>query len=96
MITYYLLQLAQGISAGDNGIVELTGEQILQNALNIFYFLAGAVAVIVIVVGGLMYAGSGGNAQTIIKAKGLITYAVVGLITVGAAFAITNFVIGAF
>jgi hypothetical protein len=74
----------------------LTGDQVVHNTLNIAYSLGGTIAVIVIIVGGVMYATSGGESAGITKAKNMITYAVVGLAVIIAAFAITNFVISRF
>lgn len=95
-----LIQFAQkltiGTGEGDVNIPTLTDEQLLTNGLNVFYFIVGAVSVIVIIVAGIMYATSSGDSGAITKAKNMILYAVVGLIVVGAAFAITNFVAGNF
>ena len=43
-----------------------------------------------------MYVTSTGDAGRVTKAKNLLTYAIVGLIIILSAFAITNFVIGRF
>ncbi len=87
-------QFAQKIDAGAVGIPTTGGDSILTNALNIFYSISGSVAVIVIVFAGIMYVASAGDAGRITRAKNMILYAVVGLIVILAAFAITNFVIG--
>ena len=91
-----LIQFAQKIDAGTNGIPEMTGDELLKNALNLTYFLAGVIAVIVIIVAGLMYATSSGDSGRVAKAKNLLTYAIVGLVVVMTAFVITNFVVGRF
>jgi hypothetical protein len=97
---YFLIQFAEKVltpGAGKdeiNNISTLSGDEILQNGLNIVYFAAGAAAIIVIIIGGIMYATSSGDASGITKAKNQIVYAVVGLVIVLAAFAITNLVIG--
>lgn len=100
MINYYLLQFAQTISIGTGSgqadIPVLTGEQVLQNGLNIVYFLLGIVAIVVIIIGGITYATSAGNSSSVTKAKNMILYAVVGIVIVITAYAITNFVIGRF
>lgn len=94
---YYLLQFAQKLTPGtDIDIPTLSGDQLLQNGLNLAYFVAGIIAVIVIIVGGIMYATSSGEAAAVTKAKNLILYSVIGLVVIFAAFAITNFVIGRF
>jgi len=74
----------------------LSSDEILQNALNIAYFVAGIIAVITIIVGGIMYATSQGEAGNVTKAKNLILYAVIGLVVVLAAWTITSFVLGSF
>tara|TARA_B100001105_G_scaffold254789_1_gene251623 strand:+ start:2231 stop:2518 length:288 start_codon:yes stop_codon:yes gene_type:complete len=92
----FLLQLAQTISADEAGIPALSANDVLGNILNTVYFLAAIVAVIVIIVAGLSYSTSGGDSGKITKAKNQILFAVIGLVAVLAAFAITNFVIGQF
>lgn len=84
------------IDAKDAGIPELKGEDVLQNGLNITYLVAGIVAVITIIIGGIMYATSSGDSGSVSKAKNMILYSIVGLVVVLSAFAITNFVIGRF
>lgn len=80
----------------DIDIPKLTSEQVLQNGLNLAYFLAGTVAVIVIIIGGIMYATSAGNSGGVTKAKNMILYSIVGLVVVIIAWAITNFIITTF
>ncbi len=96
MLNYYLVKFAQTISADEAGVPAMDADVLLQNGLNLTYFIAGAVAVIVIVVAGIMYAVSSGNAGRVTKAKNLLTYSIVGLVLVLTAFTITNFVIGRF
>lgn len=91
-----LIQFAQKIDPNAVGVPVLTGDQVLQNGLNIAYFVAGIVAVIVIIIGGIMYATSAGDSGNVTKAKNLILYAVAGLVIVLAAWGITNFLIGRF
>lgn len=91
-----LLQFAQKIDAGSVGIPEADENQLLLNGLNLTYFLAGVVAVITIVIAGIMYASSNGDAGRVTKAKNLLLYAIIGLIIILVAFAVTNFVIGRF
>ena len=97
-IDLFLIQVAATLKAGGEVNIpdELTADEILQNGLNIAYFLAGVIAVITIIVGGIMYATSSGDSGAVAKAKNLILYSVVGLILVLSAFAITNFIIGRF
>jgi hypothetical protein len=81
---------------GELNLPQLTAEQLLQNSLNLVYYIAGIVAVVVIVVAGIMYATSLGDSGRVTRAKNMILYAVIGLAVLLAAFAITNFVIGQF
>jgi len=93
---YILLQLAQTIDATDSNIPTLTSSEVVTNTLNLAYFLAGIIAVIVIIVGGIMYTTSAGNAGSVTKAKNMILFSVIGLVVILSAFALTNFVIGRF
>lgn len=97
MLLYTLLQLAQTLTPGEDiDIPTLSGDQVVQNVLNVAYFIAGIIAVIVIIIAGITYSTSSGNAGSVTKAKNMILFSVIGLILIMAAFAITNFVIGRF
>lgn len=61
--------------------------------LNGIVGVLGAVAAIFIVVGGINYMTSQGDAAKTKKAKDTILYAVIGLIIAALAFAIVNFVV---
>lgn len=92
----FLLQFAQKIDAGQVGIPTTSGDTLLANGLNLVYFLAGAICVIMIIIGGIYYVVSVGDPGRVTKGKNLLLYAVVGLVIIVSAFAITNFVIGRF
>lgn len=92
----FLLQFAQKVDAGSVGIPTGSGDALLHNGLNLVYFLAGLVSVIVIIVAGIMYTTSSGDSSRVTRAKNLLTYSIVGLVVVLSAFVITNFVIGSF
>ena len=66
---------------------------ITQAILRIMYWVIIVLAVIMIIVGGLMYVLSGGDAGKVQKAKNTIMVAVIGLIIGILASAIINFVI---
>lgn len=83
------------VSASELGIPDGSPD-VLKNALNLAYFWAGVVAVIVVVVGGLFYTLSAGNEQSVARAKKAIMGAIVGLMVILLAFSITNVVIGVF
>lgn len=63
------------------------------NALMTVYFIAGMVAVLMIIIGGIRYVTANGDSNQIQAAKNQVTYAVVGLIVIIMAAAITQFVI---
>lgn len=88
--------LVAAIDAENAGIPKLSEGEVLANALNIVYFLAGAIAVIVIIIGGIMYVTSAGDSGAVSKAKNMVLYSVIGLVVVIAAFAVTNFVLDLF
>ncbi len=63
---------------------------------SVLLFIVGAVAVIMIVIGGLRYVISGGDASQVQAAKNTILYALVGIIVAILAYAAVNFVINSF
>lgn len=65
----------------------------VQGILNGVIAALGIVAVIVIIIGGVSYMTSTGDAGKVKKAKDTILYGVIGLIICVLAFAIVNFVI---
>ena len=96
----FLRTFAQRLTPGDEqgqvDIPTIGGNELLANALDITYFLAGVIAVIVIIIAGLSYATSAGDAGKVAKAKSQILFAVIGLVVVLSAFAITAFIRGRF
>lgn len=63
--------------------------KLLSNALALLFFFAGLLAFIFIVIGGIQWITAGGDAKAAQAARDRITAAVVGLLVVVAAFAIT-------
>lgn len=92
----FLNKFAELINAKDTGIPNIGAENLLDSILNVTYFVAGTVAVIMIIISGIMYVISTGDAPKVARAKNILTYSIVGLVVVISAFAITNFVIGSF
>ncbi|MCX6728157.1 MAG: hypothetical protein NTV39_00085 [Candidatus Saccharibacteria bacterium] len=64
--------------------------------VNTLLFLVAAVSVVMIIIGGIYYTTSNGDASLVKKAKDTIMYSVIGLIVAIMAYAIVNFVITAF
>lgn len=67
---------------------------ILKNVINFILYLAGTIAVIVIVIGGLRYITSDGDPQKASQARNSIIYALIGLAVAVLSFSIVNFVVG--
>ncbi len=61
--------------------------------LKVVFGFAGAVALLIITIGGLKYVLSQGNPQETAKAKDTILYALIGLVVCMFAWSIINFVI---
>lgn len=61
--------------------------------VNALLYILGAVSVVMIIVGGVRYTTSMGDAKRIETAKDTILYAVVGLVVAILAYAIVNFVV---
>lgn len=83
------IEAARGIDMptdllGDGGIFE--------TAVNLLLFLVGAIAVVMIIVGGFRYVISGGDSSAVTAAKNTILYAIIGLIIAALAYAIIDFV----
>jgi cytochrome bd-type quinol oxidase subunit 2 len=66
----------------------------LANILNLVYTWAGIVAVLIIIIAGLLFVTSRGDVNQMKRSKDALRGAVIGLIVVMVAFAITRFVIG--
>lgn len=61
--------------------------------VNILLFIIGAVAVIMIIVGGIRYVTSNGDQAHVKAAKDTIMYAIIGLVVAILAYAIVNFLV---
>ncbi len=74
-------------SAGDNVGTVIT------NGINLFSLIVGIIAVIMIIIGGVKYITSGGDAGNVTGAKNTILYALIGLVIVALAQTIVYFVL---
>lgn len=72
---------------GDNGV--------FKRVTNTILYIVGIIAVIMLIIGGIRYVVSGGDAKKVTDAKNTILYAIIGLVICFLAFAIVNFVISA-
>ena len=94
-----LITFAQGtISPDEIGLKNPATDPnvVLANTLTTIYMWAGIIAVLVIIIAGIFYATSAGNATQTNRAREAILYAVVGLVFIMMAFVITQFVLGRF
>jgi len=88
--------LAVAIKASDVNIPKIEAKDLLPGILTTVYFVAGAAAIIVIVIAGIFYSISQGQPDKIKRAKEAILYSLVGLVIIMVAFTITNFIAGRF
>jgi hypothetical protein len=88
-------QIQSGVtSVNDGSSTDLGGS--IKTVVNVLLYILGAIAVVMIVIGGIRYTTSNGDSSNTKAAKDTILYAVVGLIIAIMAYAIVNFVVGAF
>lgn len=84
------------MSASEINIPSQSANDTFVNILHLTYFLAGVVAVIVIIIAGFSMVVSGSNPTSIAKARNAILYSVIGIVVILSAFMITQFVVGRF
>jgi len=79
---------ASSVSNGGTNV-----NHIITTIINVFSFVVGVVAVIMIIVGGFRYITSGGDSGNVSSAKNTIIYAIIGLVVVALAQFIVQFVL---
>lgn len=62
--------------------------------VNLAFRVAGVVAVIIVIIAGINYSLSAGDPAKTASAKNTILYAVIGLVIIANAIAITGYIIG--
>ena len=89
------LSLKSGNTSAKPCSGDATGlNNLLDKVINVFSLIVGAIAVIMIIVGGFRYVISSGNDQAVGGAKNTIIFALVGLVIVALAQFLVHFVIG--
>lgn len=68
-------------------------DDFFKDLVNTLLYIIGALAVLMIIIGGLRYTMSGGSAEAVKSAKNIIMYAVIGLVVAFLAYAIINWVL---
>lgn len=62
--------------------------------INLALWVAGIIAVIVVIIAGINYSLSSGDPAKTASAKNAILYSVIGLVIIASAIAITGYIIG--
>ena len=94
-ILMFLAEAAK-IDPGKVNIPKDSVVDILVGVLNGFYFISGAVAVIVIILAGYTFTTAVYDPAKIAQAKNAMWYSAIGLIVIIIAFAATQFIVGIF
>ena len=90
------LTLQEGAEAAkcDGCPSDLFGETgAFRQITNTILYIVGVIAVIMLIIGGIRYVISGGDAKKVTDAKNTVLYAIIGLVIAVFAYAIVNFVI---
>ena len=70
-----------------------TVEGTIRTLINVFSWVVGVIAVVMIIVGGLKYVTSGGDSSGVQSAKNTIMYALIGIVIVALAQVIVQFTV---
>lgn len=97
------INICSGENGGDKSVYcqnrgsgETQVNGIIKTIVEVLLTAVGAISIIMIVIGGIMFALSSGDAQKAAKARNTVLYAVVGLAVSLFASAIVNFVFNRF
>ena len=86
-----------GSAKGDSQQAELFGDNgVFRTVTNVLLFIIGAIAVIMLIIGGIRYVLSGGDQAQVTSAKNTILYAIIGIVVAILAYAAVDFVINSF
>lgn len=69
-------------------------DTIVEGVVNILLYVVGVAAVVMLIVGGLRYITSNGDAQAASSARNTVLYSIIGLIAAIIAYAVINWIIG--
>ncbi len=67
--------------------------KLIKDLINVLLFIVGALSVIMIIVGGILYVISAGDSGKVARAKNTLMYSIVGLVVAFIGFAIVNWVL---
>lgn len=80
--------------AASTGLTNQDPRLVVGRIINVSLSLLGTIAVALMVYAGFLWMTAAGNDDQITKARGIIYAAVIGLVIILSAYAITNFIIG--
>lgn len=84
--------IAQGLGDKVNIPKTTADGSTIRNVLSFIFVLAGAVSVLMVVIGGIRYVISTGDPQKVATAKNTVLYSIIGLVISLSAFIITYFI----
>ena len=95
MNEFLLTKFAESeLKVGFESLPDVSADQSrLDVVLGVIFGLAGAVALLFLVIGGVRYVLSRGDPNATAQAKGTVLYSIVGLVVVILAFTIVRFVV---
>lgn len=68
-------------------------ESFIKTLVNVLLFIVGTLSVIMIIVSGIFYVISSGDAGRVAKAKNTLMYSIVGLVVAFIAYAVVNWIL---
>lgn len=89
-------EILGGVEDTEGGNNNTSLDEGIATVTTMLLFAIGVISVIAIILGGIRYATANGDQGQVTQAKNIILYAVIGLVVALIAFAITEFVVGAF
>lgn len=84
----------KSIDGGDANTDDLPAQ--IKTITNVLLFILGAIAVIMLIIGGIKYTTSNGDPQSVKSAKDTILYSVIGIVVAILAYAIVSWVVESF
>lgn len=76
-----------------NGNIRSPVSLTIQNVINLLLYIAGILAVIYILIGGIRYVLSNGDSSAATKGRNNVIYALIGLVVAILSYAIVNFIL---
>jgi hypothetical protein len=95
-------QVCQGLSQADGSTgcdstgTGKTATSLVNTIINLFSWVIGVIAIIMIIFGGFKFVTSAGDSGKVTSARSTIIYALIGLVVVALAQTIVKFVLGQF